>query len=461
MTSVRRWLPLAVIMAALLAVGGWGLGSGATTEAATSSLTLTLTGANEVPPVTDTGSATATFQFDSQSSVLSYTLTIHNVAPTDVTGAHIHLGGVGVNGPILHPLTVSKTSSTTTGSVTLNPSEVGYLKQGSLYVNVHSVEHPSGFARAQLVLGAESQIQSNYDDIVAAWNSQNVEGFIAHFTDAGLLSTFGFASRDEARQQLPDFMSGGPISITVKDITVNGNTATSHASIDTGDGAAQNVTHTWVYQNGQWMIDSETQEIVPIPAGVKTVDLKLQEYAFVFDKSAIPADGNFAFAVTNAGTMSHEADLAMIPADMTTTDLVNYLQQSGPSAPPPPGVTDIGSVGPIGPGAQANLVFNQPLAPGHYALLCFVTGSDGIPHIMKGMIADFTVGTASGGGSSTGTSTGSSATGTGTGSITPPNTGDAGLKPDSVATSEMLLVGALLVVFTGASAFALSRRSNR
>ncbi len=458
MTGARRWAQLAVLLAALLAVAGWGLGSSTTTEAATSTITVTLTGDNEVPPVSDTGSAAATFQFDDQSNVLSYVLTIHNVAPTDVTGAHIHLGGVGVNGPVLHPLTVSKSSSTTTGTVTLSPAEVGYLKNGSLYVNVHSVEHPGGFARAQLVLDTDASIRAAYDDIAAAWNSQDVDGFISHFTDAGLQSTFGFSGRDEARQQLPSFIQSGPLSITVKDVTVDGNSATAHASIDSGGGSVQAVTHTWVYENGQWLIDNETQDVVPIPAGVKSVDLKLQEYAFVFDKSAIPTDGNFAFSVTNAGTMEHEADVAMIPADMTTTDLLNYLQQSGPDSPPPPGVTDIGSVGPIAPGASANLVFAQPLAPGHYVLLCFVTGDDGIPHVMKGMIADFTVGTPSSG---TGTSTSTSATGAGTGSITPPNTGDAGLKPDSAATSNPLLLATLLVAFSGASAFALSRRTNR
>ena len=454
MRGIRRWFPLAVLLAAMLAVGGWA--SGSVTHAATSTISVTLTGANEVPPVTGDGSATATFQFDDQTGQLSYTLTIQGVAPTDVTGAHIHLGAPGVNGPILHPLTVSKSSSTTSGTVTLNSSEIGYLKEGSLYVNVHSAAHPNGFARAQLVLGADSQIRATYDAAIAAWDSQNVAAFVSHFTDAGLESAFGVMSRSDALQQLPQFMASGPLSITIKDVSVSGTTATVHASIDAG-GDVQNVVDTWVFQNGQWLLNNETEEIVPIPAGVKTVDLKMQEYAFVFDKSQIPADGNFAFAVTNAGTMEQEADVAMIPANMTTADILNYIEQSGPDSPPPAGVTDIGSVGPIAPGAKANLVFSSPLAPGHYVLLCFVTGPDGIPHAVKGMIADFFVGTSSTGGGTAATGT-SGTTSTSSGTITPPNTGSAGLKAETTSAGESLLVVALLATLTGASTFVLSRR---
>ncbi len=448
MRHFLRWFPLAVLLAALLAVGSWG--SSTTSEAATSNITVTLSGSNEVPPVAGAGSATATFQFDDQTNQLSYTLTIQGVAPVDVTGAHIHLGGPGVSGPVLHPLTVSKSSSTTTGTVTLSAAEVGYLKQGSLYVNVHSVEHPGGFARAQLMLDAEAQIRARVADIIQAFNSQDGAAFLNGFTDNGLTSTFGFSSRDEAEQSV-SFIFNGTLAATVNSVAVNGSTATVDMTLNFGNYLEHDI-DAWVLQGGEWRIDNTTITSVPIPSGTRTVNLTLQEYAFVYDKASV-ADGNFAFSVTNAGSMQHEIDLVKIPAGMTTDQLLQALQQGGPDAPLPAGVDPVASVGPFDPGTHGTLVFTHPLESGHYALLCFMPDANGTPHAFLGMVSDFTVGSATAAG--TGSSTGSA------GSITPPNTGDAGLKSDGVATNDALLVAALLVVFTTASTFELSRRTNR
>ena len=441
-----RWLPLVALLSALVAIGGWGASTASTTEAAVTSFSVNLTGANEVPPVSDGGSATASFQFDDQTGQLSYTLTISGVAPQDVTGAHIHLGGEGVNGPVLHPLTVSKSNSTTTGTVTLSLEEINDLKLGVLYVNVHSVENPGGFARAQIVISSDAAIRAAYTDAIDAWNQEDVDRFLSHWTDNGVMS-LGFSSVDEAREQLAQFIAGNPLKITINSITVSGNTASANMTLAYTDYYQTNV-DSWVLQDGKWLIDDEMQQATPIPAGVRSVDLKLQEYAFVFDKSAV-ADGNFAFSITNTGTMEHEIDLAKIPQDTTVADLQKYAAQAGPDTPPPPGVTDILDVGPFGPGTQTTLVFTHPLAPGHYALLCFMTDADGIPHAAKGMIADFTVGGTAASGSGTAAS--------GSGSITPPNTGDAGLKAAVTSNASLLALG-LFVTLTGLAGFGLSRR---
>ena len=447
MPQSNRWLPLAVILAVLLA-GSWVFGWNTMSEAATSTITVKLSGTDEVPSVSGPGSATATFQFDDQTNQLSYTLTIQGVAPIDVTAAHIHLGGPGANGPVLHPLNVSKSSSTTTGTVTLSSAEVAYLKQGTLYVNVHSVQNPGGFARGQLVLDTEAQIRARVADVIAAFNNQDATTFLDGFTDNGLTSTFGFSSRAEAEQSAST-LCGGTLSVSIASVTVSGATATVDMTLNFGDYLERDL-DTWVLQGGNWRIDKTTIGSVPIPAGTRAVNLTLQEYAFVFDKASV-ADGNFAFNVTNTGSMQHEIDMFRIPAGMTTDQLLEAIQQGGPDSPPPDGVEYVANVGPFDPGTHGTLVFTHPLDPGHYALLCFMPDANGTPHAFLGMASDFTVGSGAPSGA------GSKA---GAGSITPPNTGDAGLKPDSATTNNALLLAALLVGFTGASAFGLSRRTS-
>ncbi len=74
--------------------------------------TIRLSGANEVPPVTTsaTGKVVLTVTNDSTSTTgASYTVT--TVTPTSMgffTGAHIHNGAAGVNGPIVHTINVAK-----------------------------------------------------------------------------------------------------------------------------------------------------------------------------------------------------------------------------------------------------------------------------------------------------------------------------------------------------------------
>lgn len=81
------------------------------------------------------------------------------------TGAHLHIGGVGVNGPVAIPLSfVNPNASTTRASFNAvldlgatPPSGISAdafiasLASGDVYVNVHSTDHPSGEIRGQLL----------------------------------------------------------------------------------------------------------------------------------------------------------------------------------------------------------------------------------------------------------------------------------------------------------------------
>ena len=107
---------------------------------------LTLSGANEVPPVVGSpmsGTATVTINPDRTVSV--------KVAVTGMaaTASHIHEGAPGTIGPVIVPFT--KTGDNTFASpdgAKLTESQYAAYKAGNLYVNVHSAAHPVGEIRA-------------------------------------------------------------------------------------------------------------------------------------------------------------------------------------------------------------------------------------------------------------------------------------------------------------------------
>jgi hypothetical protein len=109
--------------------------------------TLTLTGANEVPPVTTSATGTATVTINPDRSVAVKV----NVSGMTATASHIHEGAPGTNGPVIVPFT--KTGDNTFASsegAKLTESQYASYKAGNLYVNVHSAAHPIGEIRAPI-----------------------------------------------------------------------------------------------------------------------------------------------------------------------------------------------------------------------------------------------------------------------------------------------------------------------
>ena len=107
----------------------------------------TLTGAQEVPPVTTDAKATNTIVVGKDKSVTG------SIATKGLPGtmAHIHLGAPGENGAVL--ITLTKGSNDTwviPPASMLTDEQYTAYKAGKLYVNVHSAAHPAGEIRTQL-----------------------------------------------------------------------------------------------------------------------------------------------------------------------------------------------------------------------------------------------------------------------------------------------------------------------
>jgi plastocyanin len=107
--------------------------------------TATLSGSEEVPPVTTSASGSATVQYTPLTGVI-----IYNLTTTGLSGvaAHIHQAPAGANGPIIVPFEGGPTQWS--GQATLTPEQGQALLSGGTYANVHTSANPGGEIRGQL-----------------------------------------------------------------------------------------------------------------------------------------------------------------------------------------------------------------------------------------------------------------------------------------------------------------------
>jgi len=229
---------------------------------------------------------------------------------------------------------------------------------------------------------ASADVQATLEAVVDAWNAEDVDAVLVHFTNAGLLSSFGASTREEAAATLPEVM-GATIVLGELEINVDGDASTAEAK-QWAIGATLDPRLLSLTKEGDaWLIDNEEKFPAEIPEGTTSVDLKALEYEFTFDESAITS-GNLAFAVENTGAEEHIVDLFRVPADM---DIDQALRSDEEAT----GIESIGATPPIEPGGESTMVFTGPLPAGRYALLCFVEAADGEEHALKGMWGDFTI----------------------------------------------------------------------
>ena len=132
-------LAIVALIASVLA-GGAGI-AGAT------DVKLNLSGDQEVPPVKTSASGNGTITVSDDKSVKG------RITTSDIkaTGAHIHEGASGKNGPDI--ITLKKTSDnewSVPDDAKLTDAQYDAFKAGHLYVNVHSDAHKSGEIRGQL-----------------------------------------------------------------------------------------------------------------------------------------------------------------------------------------------------------------------------------------------------------------------------------------------------------------------
>ncbi|WP_375305464.1 CHRD domain-containing protein [Bradyrhizobium sp. A11] len=108
-----------------------------------------LKGSNEVPPNNSQGSGRAEATFDSETKVLTYTVTFTDLSGPAM-GAHFHgPGEAGKNAGIALPF--KTVQSPIQGSATLTDAQAADLLAGKWYANIHTAANPGGELRGQMM----------------------------------------------------------------------------------------------------------------------------------------------------------------------------------------------------------------------------------------------------------------------------------------------------------------------
>jgi len=270
----------------------------------------------------------------------------------------------------------------------------------------------------------EGAIEATVGAVVNAWNARDVGNFVSFWTDQGFEAEFGFSKSD--LQEVAAIIGDPPIvEHTVENIVITDGTATAEIMLSFGV-FSQSEQWTFVLDGGKWQIDDTMVSAPEIPSGATVVDVQLDEYEFIFDPSSIAAGDSVAFPIENIGAEAHEFVLLRLTTDAPLLELLESEEEE------PPGV-EFMAFAEADPGESNAAIPTQPLEAGRYGVVCFFPSPDGTPHAFLGMVAEFNVG--AGGGTVS--------------PITPPNTGDGGLKASVPNANTGLLLAAVLLTMVG------------
>jgi uncharacterized repeat protein (TIGR01451 family) len=129
-----------------------------------------LSGRNEVQPVLSRASGEITAVLTDSTLVLTGTFkNLGTEVDTNIAGgSHLHRGYAGENGPVMFPLAATLDAGLTGGTYepanntfTLTAAQVQAVMERRFYVNIHTLSHPSGEIRGQLLPESESYFTAN------------------------------------------------------------------------------------------------------------------------------------------------------------------------------------------------------------------------------------------------------------------------------------------------------------
>ncbi len=143
--------PRILLLAACAAVGlaGCETTDEVVNEVVGNAFEANLSGAAEVPPADPDGWGRARITINDAANTICTDLEVRDIG--EVTAAHIHRGGVGVNGP---PVVVldAPDDNDSDDCDTKDDALVDEIRNnpGAFYVNVHTVAYPDGAIRGQV-----------------------------------------------------------------------------------------------------------------------------------------------------------------------------------------------------------------------------------------------------------------------------------------------------------------------
>ena len=137
-----------LVLVALLTGAAWT----GPAQAASSSLTVSLTGTQCVPPVETGGTGSAYLTYDPATRVVTWNI-VYGGLSSAATLAHFHgPAAQGKNGPVVVWLAAQGTppGNLITGQATLTAEQAQQFVAGDWYVNLHTQSHPACELRGQV-----------------------------------------------------------------------------------------------------------------------------------------------------------------------------------------------------------------------------------------------------------------------------------------------------------------------
>lgn len=139
------------LLAATVAFAGCSSMSSMMAPSNTVTLTSTLSGTNEVPPVPSAGTGSAEAVLNKETNALTWKVTYSGLTGP-VTAAHFHgPAAAGANAGIALGFT-GDMMSPIEGKATLTPAQAADLLGGKWYVNLHTAANKGGEIRGQMVV---------------------------------------------------------------------------------------------------------------------------------------------------------------------------------------------------------------------------------------------------------------------------------------------------------------------
>jgi len=130
----------------------------------------------------------------------------------------------------------------------------------------------------------------------------------------------------------------------------------------------------------------------PAATAPQKVDFHAVDYAFHGPDTI--AAGMTTFTLTNGGKTFHHVQFVRLDSGRTLADFEGAMKAMKPNTPPPAWAVDIPGPNAAEPNQTVNTTLD--MAPGNYAVLCFVDIPGGVPHFAKGMVKGLTVKPATG-----------------------------------------------------------------
>lgn len=162
--------------------------------------TASLQGGQETPPNSSTGAGTATLLLSPDETTARVSLNFSGLTSAE-TDAHIHgPAGPGVVGVILFPLPAGNVSDFL---ISLTPTDVTNLKNGQLYVNVHTANFPNGEIRGQF--GASSSagsVQFSAANYLVSESAGRATVTVNRLGDTSAAASVNYATSDNVGQRI-------------------------------------------------------------------------------------------------------------------------------------------------------------------------------------------------------------------------------------------------------------------